>query len=99
LAPLGGSAFDCAVSAKGADTVRTVGAERGIECAVDSATESTNATVAAVIVAMPAVRQERTETFNGLRLRCSAPFLLLVNFGGVKATMGSWRAPVSSPWD
>jgi hypothetical protein len=52
-----------------------------------------------VIVAMPAVRQERTETFKGLRLRCSAPFLLLVNFGGVKATMGSWRAPVSSPWD
>jgi len=61
--------------------------------------DGTNATVAAVIVAMPAVRQERTETFKGLRLRYSAPFLLLVNLRGVKATIGSWRAPVSPDWD
>jgi hypothetical protein len=72
---------------------------RAYACAVDLATDGTNATVAAVIAAMPAVRQGRTETFNGLRLRYSAAFLLLVNLCRVKTTMGSWRAPVSPAWD
>jgi hypothetical protein len=74
------------VSSKGADTVRTVRPEGGVECAVDSATDGTNATVAAVIVATPAVRQERTETFMGLRLRYSGTISAAVNLRGVEAT-------------